>query len=118
MPQQRAVELDAVTDQPLAMVDEQPKVELGPLQVRGREGLQALLQRGAGDVEGVDRIGLAALASALSGLRGQVRRDPQHPLAALDQESLQRSERKWRKAYNWTGALRGLKIHFADRLPD
>lgn len=29
-----------------------------------------------------------------------------------------RSERKWRIAYNWTGALRGLKIHFGDRLPD
>ena len=32
--------------------------------------------------------------------------------------AIQRSERKWRKAYNWTGALRGLKIHFEDRLPD
>jgi putative transposase len=29
-----------------------------------------------------------------------------------------RSERKWQKAYNWAGALRGLKIHFGDRLPD
>jgi putative transposase len=29
-----------------------------------------------------------------------------------------RAERKWLKAYNWTGALRGLKIHFGDRLPD
>jgi putative transposase len=29
-----------------------------------------------------------------------------------------RSEAKWQKAYNWTGALRGLKIHFGDRLPD
>jgi putative transposase len=32
--------------------------------------------------------------------------------------AIQRSERKWLKAYNWTGALRGLKIHFEDRLPD
>jgi transposase-like protein len=32
--------------------------------------------------------------------------------------AIQRSERRWRQAYNWTGALRGLKIHFADRLPD
>jgi putative transposase len=31
--------------------------------------------------------------------------------------AIQRSERKWQKAYNWTGALRGLKIHFGDRLP-
>jgi transposase-like protein len=29
-----------------------------------------------------------------------------------------RAERKWLRAYNWTGALRGLKIHFGDRLPD
>jgi putative transposase len=29
-----------------------------------------------------------------------------------------RAETKWRRAYNWTNALRGLKIHFADRLPD
>jgi putative transposase len=32
--------------------------------------------------------------------------------------AIQRSERKWQKAYNWTAALRGLKIHFGDRLPD
>jgi len=32
--------------------------------------------------------------------------------------AIQRAETKWRTAYNWTGALRGLKIHFADRLPD
>jgi putative transposase len=32
--------------------------------------------------------------------------------------AIQRAERKWLKAYNWTGALRGLKIHFEDRLPD
>ena len=32
--------------------------------------------------------------------------------------AIQRSERKWLKAYNWTGALRGLKRRFADRLPD
>ena len=29
-----------------------------------------------------------------------------------------RAEGKRRKAYHWTGALRGLKIHFGDRLPD
>jgi putative transposase len=29
-----------------------------------------------------------------------------------------RAERKWLKAYHWTAALRGLKIHFGDRLPD
>jgi len=29
-----------------------------------------------------------------------------------------RAENAWRRPYNWTGALRGLKIHFGDRLPD
>lgn len=29
-----------------------------------------------------------------------------------------RAEQKWLKAYNWTAALRGLKIHFGDRLPN
>ncbi len=32
--------------------------------------------------------------------------------------AIQRAESKWQKAYNWTTALRGLKIHFTDRLPD
>ncbi len=29
--------------------------------------------------------------------------------------AIERAERKWRTAYNWTNALRGLKIHFGDR---
>lgn len=32
--------------------------------------------------------------------------------------AIHRTENKWRKAYNWAGALRGLKIHFGNRLPD
>jgi putative transposase len=32
--------------------------------------------------------------------------------------AIQRAQGAWKKPYNWTGALRGLKIHFADRLPD
>jgi putative transposase len=32
--------------------------------------------------------------------------------------AIQRAERRWRTAYNWTTALRTLKIHFGDRLPD
>jgi hypothetical protein len=40
MPLQRAVELDAVADEAFAVVDQQPQVELGPVQVRGRERIQ------------------------------------------------------------------------------
>jgi hypothetical protein len=82
MPQQRAVELDAMADEPFAVVDEQPQIELGPVQVRGREGLQALLQRGASDVERVDRVRLAALAGTPARPGAEVRRDPQHALTA------------------------------------
>jgi putative transposase len=32
--------------------------------------------------------------------------------------AIQRAETRWRKPYNWTAALRALKIHFGDRLPD
>jgi putative transposase len=32
--------------------------------------------------------------------------------------AIQRAESKWQQAFNWTAALRGLKIHFGDRLPN
>lgn len=32
--------------------------------------------------------------------------------------AIARAEGKWQKAFNWTAALRGLKIHFAERLPN
>lgn len=32
--------------------------------------------------------------------------------------AIQRAQGGWKKTYNWTAALRGLKIHFGDRLPD
>ena len=61
MPLQRVVHTDALTDEPFAVIDEQPQIELGPIQVRDRERGKAFLQRDAGDGDGVDRIGLAAL---------------------------------------------------------
>ena len=56
MPEQRAVELDAVANQPLPMIDEQSQIELRPVEVRGREAVQPFLQRGARDVEGVNGV--------------------------------------------------------------
>ena len=32
--------------------------------------------------------------------------------------AIQRAEGKWQQAFNWTAALRGLKIHFGNRLPN
>ena len=64
MPLQRVVERDALADQPLAVIDEQPQVELGAVQLRGRQRIQALAQRRPGDRDRVDAVGLPALASA------------------------------------------------------
>jgi hypothetical protein len=89
VPEDRVVELDAMADEPIAVIDQQAQVKLRAVQLRGREVLQAFLQRGAGDGDRVQAIGLAALASALAMRGGQVRRDPQHPLATLDQKPLQ-----------------------------
>jgi hypothetical protein len=89
MPLQRAVERDALANESFAVIDQQPQIQLGPIQMRDREGLHAFLQRGAGDTQCVDRIGLAALPGALASDGRQVRRDPQHPLAASDQKPLE-----------------------------
>ncbi|MDP9377200.1 MAG: hypothetical protein M3P40_06460 [Actinomycetota bacterium] len=62
MPLQRVVDSDALTDEAFAMTDEEPENELGPVQVRGRQRVQALAQRSAGDCERVDAVGLAAPA--------------------------------------------------------
>jgi hypothetical protein len=80
-----------VANEALAVIDQQPQIKLRSVQLRGWEGIQPFLQRGAGNIERVDRVGLAALTGALARLRGQMRRDAQHPLAALDQEALERA---------------------------
>jgi hypothetical protein len=41
MPLQRVVERDALADEALAVVDEQPQIEFGALQLRRRQGIQA-----------------------------------------------------------------------------
>ena len=40
MPLQRVVERDALADQALAVIDQQPQVELGAFQLRRRQGIQ------------------------------------------------------------------------------
>jgi hypothetical protein len=44
------------------MIDQQPQIELGPIQVGGRERVEAFAERDPRDVDRVDSIGLAALA--------------------------------------------------------
>jgi putative transposase len=77
----------------------------------------------------------AARRPAAGGLHDQQHRKPQPPDPKDDQRpaatfpdegaatkliylAIQRAETKWRTAYNGSNALRGLKIHFGDRLHD
>jgi putative transposase len=32
--------------------------------------------------------------------------------------AIHKAQRSWEKAYNWPAAVRALKIHFPDRIPD
>ena len=89
MPLQRVVERDALTDEPFAVIDQQPQVELGPFQVRGRQRVQAFAQRRAGDGDRVDAVGLAALARRRAARGHQRAVDPQNTFSALDQKPLQ-----------------------------
>jgi hypothetical protein len=89
MPLQRVVERDALADQPLAVIDEQPQVELAAVELRGRQRIQAFAQRRPGDRDRVDAVGLPAPASAPSRVGHQLRGDPQDPLAAADQKPLE-----------------------------
>jgi hypothetical protein len=88
MPLQRVVERDALADQPLAVIDEQPQVELAAVELCGRQRIQALPERRPGDRDRVDAVGLPAVTSVATGRRHQLRGDPQHPLAATDQKPL------------------------------
>jgi hypothetical protein len=63
LPLQRVVERDALADQPLTVIDEQPQIELGSVQVRRRQRVKAFAQRGPRDCDRVDAVGLAAPTS-------------------------------------------------------
>ena len=91
MPAQPLLIAAAGGDQVLAVVDQQANVERGAVQVRAGELLDSFLERGAGDAERVDRVRLAALARGAPGAGHVLRRDAHDPLAAGDQEPLERA---------------------------
>jgi hypothetical protein len=62
VPLQRVVEPDALSDEPLAMVDQQPNVEFRPGQLGRRQRLNALGERRARDRDSLD-----AAATAMCG---------------------------------------------------
>jgi len=73
------------------MIDEQPDVELGPGELRDRQRVDALTDRRPGDRDRVDRVGLAALTARRPRAGHQLRRHPNDPLPASEQEALQRA---------------------------
>jgi len=89
VPLQRVIQRDALADQALAMVHEQPQVELWTCQLRGRQRIQPFAQRCSGDRDRVDAVGLPALATTPARRRHQPSGDPQDPLAAADQKPLE-----------------------------
>ena len=64
-PQRRSL-ISAVrcADEPLAVIDQQPDIELGAGELRDRQRVEPFADRGARDRDRVDRVGLAALARA------------------------------------------------------
>ncbi len=62
MPLQRVVDRDPLMDQSLAVIDQQPQVELGAVQMRCGQRVQTFAQCGSGDGERVDAVGLPAPA--------------------------------------------------------
>jgi hypothetical protein len=91
VPEQVIVEGGAHPNEPFAVIDQQPDLELDARQLGNRQPIKALPQRGTGDGERVDAIRLAALAAAAALPGHQPRRDPHHALAVDQQESLERA---------------------------
>ena len=56
MPLQRVVDRDPLADESFAVIDQQPQVELGPVQMRGGQRVGAFAQCRSGDCERVDAV--------------------------------------------------------------
>jgi hypothetical protein len=80
----------ALADEPLAMIDEQPHVKLGASQSCDGERVEAFSDRNTCDREGIDDVGLAALACLIACAGSQLRRDADDLLAPAQQKALQR----------------------------
>jgi hypothetical protein len=91
VPEQVVVERDPHANEPFAVIDQQPDVELNSGQLGDRQAVQAFAQCGPADGDGVDAIGLAAIAAAAALARRQPRRDANHALATDEQKPLESS---------------------------
>ena len=73
------------------MIDQQADVELDPGQLGDRQTLQTFAQRRASDLQGIDAIGLAAIAAAAALAGHQPRCDANDAFAADQQKPLKRA---------------------------
>jgi hypothetical protein len=88
-PAQPLLDAGALTDEVLAVVEQQRDLALGSREPGLGQALQPFADRGPRDRSGVDRVGLAELARALAGPGHQLRWHPHHPLTGAQQEALQ-----------------------------
>jgi len=91
MPLQAVVERHALADQAFAVIDEQSQIEFGTVELHGRERVDALPQRCAGDGQRVDAVGLAAPTRAATLAGHQRGRNANDAFAAADQKALKRA---------------------------
>src|SRR5512133_4225971 len=89
MPEHVARERGAHANEPLAVIDQQPQVELDAGQLRDGQALDSFAQRRPSDGDGVDAIRLAAVAPAATRARHQPRPDTNDALAMNEQEPLE-----------------------------
>jgi hypothetical protein len=89
VPEQVVVERDAAADQSFAVIDQQPDVELDAGQLRRRQAVEALAQRGPGDGQGVDAVGLAAIAAGATRVAHELGRYPDDAFPAGQEKPLE-----------------------------
>ena len=88
VPEQVVVDRDAHPDEPFAVIDQQPDVELNSGQLSDWQALQTFAKRGPRDRDRVDAIRLAAIAAAAALAGSQPCRDADHALAMDEQKPL------------------------------
>src|SRR4051812_42427669 len=88
MPLQAAVERYALADQAFAVIDKQPQIEFGTVELGGRQRINAFAQRCAGDGERIDAVGLAAPAGPATLASHQRGRNADDAFATADQKPL------------------------------
>jgi hypothetical protein len=89
MPAQPVLHARALSNEMLAMIAKQADLHCRPIQIRGRESLDAVLDDCSGDRQRVDLIGLARLTLTAPRSAHHLRWNPDDALTRRDQRLLQ-----------------------------